>query len=320
MNRKNKLVRAGFALTASVIALFGSMSIALADKNEISMSLSPMKQSIVLSPGSTYHGSFKIVNPNSSSSSLDYEIEQKSFYVDDDYGTTFDEVDAPIVGWTTLNSDISGTLEPNSNIDVKFTINVPMDAVGGGQYEAFLVKTKGASAGDGSMTNGAGINEQLIMAHLVFAEITGDVIRQGEIVSADVPSFLLSGNIAASSAIKNTGNIHGKANYKMQVFPLFSNEEVYTNEEDPDEHIILPDRTFYNETVWNETPIIGIFNVLYTVEFEGVTTQVSKMVIKCPIWLLFIILFAITALIIWIIMRVKVNNKKKSRKAATTAE
>lgn len=318
MKKLSKIIEIGITAIFSVVALFSPTLAVWANENKISMSLSPMKQSIVLNPGDTYYGSFKIINPNSSTSDLEYEIEQKSFYVDEDYGTTFDEENSPIVEWTTLNSDDSGILKPNSNIDIKFTINVPESAAAGGQYEAFLVKTKNGDVEDDKMQNGAGIQEQLIMAHLVFAEITGDVTRQGEIVSVDVPSFLLSGNIAGSAAIKNTGNIHGDATYKLQVFPLFSNEEVYTNEEDPDEHIILPDRTLYNETVWNQTPDIGIFNVIYTVEFEGVVTQVSKMVIKCPIWLLFIIIFVIFALIFYFVAKAKARKKaaKKAEKSA----
>ena len=286
----------------------------LAASSSLSFSLSPMKQSIVMNPGDTYHGSFKIVNPHSSENPVKYEIERKSFYVNENYETTFDEVDSPIVDWTTMNSPESGTIEPNSNIDVMFTIDVPQDAAAGGQYEAFLVKTQFDETSGSKSASSAAIKEQLIMTHLVFAEITGNTTRQGEIKDLNVPSFLLSGNVTASSSIKNTGNIHGTAKYKLQVFPLFSNEEIYTNEEEPETRIILPERTLYNEISWPETPEVGIFNVVYTVEFEGVTEQVSKMVIKCPIWLLFVIIFAVVALIIWIIVRAK-NKSKKSRKS-----
>ena len=307
MTKKGIIKKIGLSVAVFLAILYTSNPV-WAEKNEVSMLVSPMNQSIVLTPGDTYHGSFKIANPNSSTANLEYEIEQKSFYVDENYDTIFDETSSPIVNWTTIDSNETGILAPNTNVEVRFTIDVPENVAGGGQYEAFLVKTVDNNMPDEANTT---IKEQLIMAHLVFAEISGETIRQGEIVDINVPSFLLSGNITGSASIKNTGNIHGQAKYTLQVYPLFSSEEVYTNEENPDTHIILPDRTLYNETAWNNTPAIGIFNVVYTVEFEGVTAQVKKMVIKCPVWLLFIILFAIIALIIWIFLKA---NKRRGAK------
>lgn len=291
------------------LSMFNSV---FADDEGFSFSLSPMTQSIVLMPGDTYNGSFKIVNPSSSRQDLNYNIEVRSFYVDDDYATTYDENNSPIVDWTTIKSAESGSVAPNNNTDVYFSIDVPAQAPAGGQYLAFRVLSQPAGV-VGEVDNGAAIQEQLVITHLIFAEIAGDTYRNGEITDVSVPSFLLSDNIYGESTIRNTGNIHGVATYKLQVFPLFSNEEVYTNEEDPERKTILPDRALYNKTTWTKTPEVGIFNVKYTVEFEGVTTEVSKLVIKCPIWLLFIIALVVVALIIWIIVRVR--SRKKSRKS-----
>ena len=304
--KKIKTLLAGVFLVVTVLGLCQNV---LAS-NGVTFGVSPMNQSVVLVPGNRYHGSFQVTNPNTSENDIEYEIEQRSFYVDEDYNTVYDEEDNMIVDWTTIESGASGVVEPNSHKDVMFAIDVPLDAPAGGYYEAFRVIAKNHMLEE-KIENGAGIQEQIIITHLVFIEIAGNTIKQGEVQEASVSSFLLSGNITGKSAIKNTGNIHGTAKYTLQVFPLFSSEEVYTNEEDPDTKTILPDRTLYNETIWADTPTFGIFNVVYTVEFEGVTTQVSKMVIKCPVWLLFIILFAIIALVIWIFLKV---NKRRGAK------
>ncbi len=314
MNKKirqfvNKLIIPFLAVGYMATSVFAP--IAWADDGSSGFTVSPMNQSIVLSPGDTYKGSFKIANPNNSVENLAYTIEQRSFYVDDEYNTTYDEVDSPIVEWTTIDSEESGILEPNESVDVMFTINVPESANAGGQYEAFRVISNPVAVGGegGGMT----IQEKLVITHLVFVEIMGDTTREGEIVSAEVPGFLFDGNIRGTSMIKNTGNIYGRAKYTLQVFPLFSDEEIYTNEENPETRLILPDRTLYNAISWRETPSFGIFNVVYTAEFEGVTAQVKKMVIVCPIWLLFVIIATVFLIIGWLVIRARSRKKGHRR-------
>lgn len=274
-------------------------------------SVSPMNQKIILMPGETYKGSFKIANPGTNKYPFSYSATVTPFYVDEEYEIIYENNGdySQIVDWTTIEN-AEGIILPNTAVDLYFTINVPENAPAGGQYAAITIASKKDEAVEENAIN---IQARYSIAHIIYAEIAGTTNRSGNIINADVPSFLLSGNITGSSLIKNTGNVHGTATYKMQVFPLFSSEEVYTNEEKPQESTILPDRALYSELAWEDTPAIGIFNVIYTVEFEGITTQVSKLVIKCPIWLLFIIIFAIFALVFYFVA------KSKARKKATKA-
>lgn len=290
----------------------------LAEDGPHGISMSPLSLKIVLNPGDIYNGSFTIRNAESNGDDFKYRVFAQSFYMtNDENGKSnfiFNEDNdySQIVDWVSINSPQEGILARSESVDINYTISVPEDAHGGGQYVAITVASNDNN-GDTTdrQENSLGINDTIAMAFTIYAEITGDTIRDGEIIDANVPPFILSGNIIGSSSIKNTGNVHGTAKYTLQVFPLFSDEEIYTNEEDPETHTILPDRVLYNESSWDQTPSIGVFNVVYTVEFEGTTAQVSKMVIKCPIWLLFIILFAIAAFIIWIIMRVRSHNKAR---------
>ena len=113
--------------------------------------------------------------------------------------------------------------------------------------------------------------------------------------------------------MKNDGNVHTDAEYTLQVWPLFSDEEIYTNEEEPETSMVMPGTERYHaKTV--TTPSFGIFRVTQTVKIFGETSVVEKTVIICPLWLLFLILFVIIGLIIWIFAKVKKNNKRKSRR------
>lgn len=289
------------------------------------LTMSPMLQQVIVNPGEPKQASFRVSNPAAATSNLSYELSVEPFYTDDKGSITYEaEGDmGDIMDWITFDVPTTGSIEPNGVEEIVFTIDPPESAPAGGQYFSIMVTQTGNDAeangesGDSDANNRqTTIKETYQMAHLVYAEVTGNVVRKGTISEVSLPSFLLSGKITGSASVENTGNVHEDATYTMQVFPLFSEEEVYTNEEDPEKVTILPNRTIYHQTSWDNTPTVGIFNVVYTVRFGESTEQISKMVIICPIWLLFLILFAIAAIIIWLVMRARSRKSTNSRKAS----
>ncbi|MBQ9180779.1 hypothetical protein IJ135_01640 [Candidatus Saccharibacteria bacterium] len=310
--------RAAVAIVAAaVLAVQGALMVpavmAEGSGATSSFSMSPMMEKVVLDPGEEYQSSFSIHTPSNMTTPFNYKVYVQSYFRDENNNAIFENVDgmSQIVDWITIDTGDKGTLEPGGSAKIAFTINVPKNAPAGGQYAAITVGSD-TSAGDDNTGSAIMIQESVAMAYTVYAEISGNTIRQGDIEDANVASFLFSGNIAGTSTIKNTGNVHGTATYKMQVFPIFSNEEIFTNEENPETRLIMPNRTVYNETTWDNTPWFGIFNVIYSVEFEGVTTEVSKMVIVCPIWALFIVIFAVVLVIFWLVARSR-SRKKTGR-------
>ena len=156
------------------------------------------------------------------------------------------------------------------------------------------------------------------IASLIYAEVSGDIVVKGAITDNNIPSFFLNPPISASFMVKNEGNTHVKVRYSLQVFPLFSDEEIYTTEEDMGTNYVLPGATRMITQTWEKTPPIGIFKVKQTVYYDSSDDKPSvteKLVIVCPIWLLFIIFFIIAAIIIWIVMRVR-GRKKASQRAS----
>ena len=304
-NIKSLLI-SGLCLTLALCPILLANSSAYADENSQGFTLSPMKENAIINPGETYESSFAIANPAANGKDFSYEITISPFYVDNDYNNVFSAEGnfSEITDWITIDSPTTGTLKPNDTEEIHFTINVPNDAPAGGQYAAIIVQ----SALPTNSESKSAIMERTAIAHTIFAEITGTTKRQGETVSANVPGFLSSGEIFGESSIKNTGNVHGKATYTLKVTPLFSGEEVYSNAEEPITHDILPNRTYYNKISWKNTPAVGIFNVTYTAEFEGVTTEIKKMVIVCPFWLIILLVIAIAAIILFIATKIRKKN------------
>ena len=298
---KNKLTIAILGLVAFFVTL-SSTSVRASNM----FSLSPMHQMITLTPGETFYGNFNVVNPGTSTNDFYYTIEVQPFTTSNE-----GEISTESNGDYTLMADWieilsgDGVVAPNEVDEIRFVIRVPEDAPAGGQYAAIIVKSGQYRINNSNVD----LREAYESGHLIYADVAGETVRKGSMTDVNVPGFLFSGNITGSAMITNEGNVHSQATHKMQIFPLFSNEEVFTNEEDPKKAWIMPGNTSMSSVTWEETPSIGIFHVIYNVEYEGVESKVDKLVIVCPLWLLFLILLALFLLIFKIFW-----GKKKDKK------
>ena len=318
MKQKLKyLMMVGVLAVSSLVGpLTGSV---WADSESNSMTVSPPYQKMILTPGESYTNSLSVFNSANSTRDLKYRVEVGSFSQNkgeseeakDDYGS-INHINVSsynqIMDWIELDNE-GGTLAPGESAAVNYTINVPGNAPGGGQYATILVidETTSGLSGEGNIA----IDQTYQFASIIYAEVAGDTKQDGEIESNEMPSFMLNGSaFEATSMVRNNGNIHTDASYTLQVWPLFSDEEICTNEEEPDTSLILPETERYHAQTC-ELPSIGIFKAKQTVGIFGEESTVEKMIIVCPIWLLFIIFFVIAAIILWLAMQAK---KRKTRK------
>ena len=65
---------------------------------------------------------------------------------------------------------------------------------------------------------------------LVYSTVEGETKIDVKIIDNKIPMFLFNPPIYATSLIESNSNVHLNAYYTLQVFPLLSNEELYTNE------------------------------------------------------------------------------------------
>ena len=311
---KNLMVVLG-VLVGSLVGVSGAF--ASFDDMDTVMTISPPSQRMILTPGEDYEGSISVSNSSNAKYDMDYSVVVGSFnYVKDEEGKTdYEDLDVDkvtgynqMMDWIELKKD-KGTIQKGGTDVIPFVIHVPENAPAGGQYATIIVQNDvdfGTGKGEG-----VAVESNVRFAANLIAEVAGETKNVGSVLENSIPSFILNNQLSANSLVKNDGNVHTDAEYTLQVWPLFSDEEICTNEEEPETSMIMPETERYHAQTCN-LPAVGIYKATQTVKIFGDTSVVEKIVVFCPLWLLFIILFVIIALIIWIVMKVRNGKKRKA--------
>lgn len=293
-----------------VIAAFSAMPVSAVDEKVFSsVGISPATSEFSLLPGNTYQGSFQIVNPAKSLTSLDYKISIAPYSViNDRYDADFEtETDSSqITKWITLSKQ-SGSLAPGESEDITYTINTPEDAIGGGQYAAFLIDTINTESDVPAGSVAISANPRV--ASLIFASVDGETHTDGLILENNISAFLFDRPIMASSLVENTGNTHAIAKYALQVYPLFSDEEIYSTIEHPKESYIMPNTKLYAETKWEESPMLGIYKVRQTITIDDEVSTNETHILVCPMWFLVLVTGFIVFCGVCIVYRIHARRK-----------
>ena len=134
--RKTLLKTIAGGILSLILCLLGTVGV-FADGR---FTVSPMNQKIVLTPGETYEGSFKVANPAVNTSDFAYTLAVTPFYVDENYDPIYENNGdyTQMVKWIKLDTT-EGKIPPNTVTDVRFSVKVPEDAPAGGQYAAITV-------------------------------------------------------------------------------------------------------------------------------------------------------------------------------------
>lgn len=307
----------GFLLLSVVMAFTGRLSVYADDETtKNGLVLGPSSQRITLKPGNSYRSSIKVSSPADSSSESKYVIYVAPYSVSNsDYDPIFDENNeyTQIVKWISLDKE-EGVIAPNHQEDIGFTIDVPLDAPAGGQYATIMLQDITGLEEEKNQAGSISISNITAIGSILVADVEGNTRKDGEIINNELPGFLLNKTLEATSLVKNNGNIHADAKYILQVWPLFSNEELCTNEENEDGEFVFPGTEKYHVQSC-ELPAVGIFRAKQTVTIFDEESIVEKIVIICPIWLLFIIISAVFALIFYFVAKAKAR-KKANQKAS----
>ncbi|MBR3233676.1 hypothetical protein IKG12_02335 [Candidatus Saccharibacteria bacterium] len=320
MAKKIKLILAAFVAAVSFgiyqTLAINNASAEEADRHPILLQISPTKQKISITPGSSYVGSFIVHNAGTqrfsySVSATPYSVTNQEY--NPDYSTVARY--SQMSDWVTFDeSTRTGTLEPGTMRDVAFTVNVPADVPAGTQYAALMAQTEDGNADNATI---AVIHR---VGMILAATVPGDTRETGEIIKNNVSTFYFNPPVTMSSLVKNTGNVEQTAKYTYKIYPLFSNEALYNNEEDPQKLDIYPETERFNSMTWEGAPTLGIFWMEQTVELgdQVPISKVGKLVLICPLWLIFIIFALLFAAIFWLVARAR--SRKNVRAEANSSD
>lgn len=295
---------AGLLVAFLAVMFFGSGMTIPVNAEEVPayrIGVTPTQQAFPeLKPGEEYQGSFKV--RNTGSQELDFEISFSPYSISDEaYNPNFSNTSSytSLKDWISVEES-SGHANAGQEQEIKYTIKVPEDAHGGTQMAAIMATAKNASNSSGSTA----VETVKQVAYLVYGNVDGEIKKSGLILENKIPTFFFSPPITVTSVVENTGNIYTAAEYKLQVFPLFSDEEVYTNEEEPEKNMVFPDTKRMHQISWDGAPQLGIFKVKQTVKIFDEESVVEKIVFLCPIWFIFIVLAIVFCVIFWLISRI----------------
>ena len=292
------------ALFSICTLLLSSNQTFAVERQKTFLQVSPSKQQLGgLEPGEVREGSFKVQNIGAGA--FDFKVYASSYEVK---GEIFDgsKDGLKIANWFTFSQD-TGHLESDTEVTINYTIRVPQNAPGGGQYGAIMVETV--------KENDDKSNIQAIsrVGMVIYSHINGEINRCTRILENKLPSFLFNPPIFGETRVENCGNVDAELSVSLKVFPFFSNEEIYTNEEKPTTLNTLPATKRYHKELWTNSPAIGIFNVEQIIKYGSETKTERKLVIVCPVWLIVLIVLFILSIIFWLVAR---NRERKTNSRA----
>lgn len=269
---------------------------------ETSIGISPGFQEILLLPGKTYYGKFSIINPASNTNSkTNYEIIPVPFSVSgENYEMSFvNENDRTQMSkWIHIENN-TGTLTSEEVREINYRIDVPENALSGGQYAAITVRIKNPDSG----STGHSIISRSQVAMIIYATVDGEIEANGEIIDNSIPSFFLSSPITLSSYVVNTGNVHSDVVYVVHIENLFTGEILYDTSSEPKINTVVPDSKLTSVNIWEETPALGLFRVTQSISYADNINTRTRVVFVCPTWFLIIWIVFILSCFFWFFSR-----------------
>ncbi len=303
------------AFCAISAIFFGSSSTTAegAKTNAPYIGISPYKTTLEIEPGHVYEGKFRVSNVGEVD--FEYEVSASPYSVkDENYTADFLTVNdyTRISEWITFEGEAkTGKLSPHTASEyISYKITVPSNIPAGSQFAVI----KATVLTNPNNSDGFSIQNRTSAAMILYANVKGGNTRPGaKIIENKIPTFLSAGPLNATSLVENYGNTYAEVKYTLEVRSIFGGDPVYTNiseDEDVNTSMLLPETKRFRTQTWQNVPFLGIFKVKQTIQVFDEFSEVEKIVIVCPFWLIIVFILAIVAIILWIKARSNARKQK----------
>jgi hypothetical protein len=275
--------------------------------------VSPMIHKINLKAGETYTGEIVVANPKASSNDFYFKAVLSPYTVNkEDYSPDFVTVSdwSKIVDWITIENP-EGVLKPNDTQKVRFSIKVPENAPAGGQYAKI-----GIVSNEPVNTTTSGVVQNVIeMASLIYADIEGETIHDGKILDTSISGFVALGKPMSNITVSNNGNVHETLTSTLSVKNVITGETILPTEniDGVYENLIMPETTRTVTRDLEVVPALGIFEVKQEVTYLGEHSEISTIMVVCPLWFMILVAATFISIISMIFYGRHLKRKKKEK-------
>ncbi len=289
------------------LGLCAQPALALLDE-DYALSIYPATQTISLNPGEEYSGKVEVANSGQKPFTL--KVSAAPYSVDSETYTANLESRGDytlLCDWISFEHD-TFYVEPDQSAQVEFTVKVPEDVVGGGQYAAIVART------DESVDTNATVQVVPEIVGLLYGRINGaEMDPGGELIEHHIPHWIFDGPLTVSETVENVGNVDFQVYHAMKVKDFFTGKEVVRAESENENgqvigsvtQVVFPDTVRENTLKWEAAPKLGIYRVEQTILFLEREFKNEQIVIICPLWLLVSVIVLLVLLILWIVLIIR---------------
>lgn len=240
-------------MRVSVLVAMAALLITCVPSSAKAVQISPLRETRVVAPGSIERFEVSVTNDSDTSATFAPDIE--AFQIDPKKGTPIFGGYVRALDWFTLGSDI--TLAPGETKKLWFSLAVPVGATPESFYLSLFATEQDVRAGTRVGT-------------LLFLHIEGETRESLTLQTLHIHS---TQGVNVRAVIENTGEIHvvprGQLQLKHSFLPF-----TYTQEINPDKHMILPGEYAVFDTVFDDLPwyVVGKMRVRLDVLY-GLSNQ-----------------------------------------------